>query len=178
MLRKLSCSALLLLTGAATAAGQHSVIGDIPVRPFEYDFATENARAAAIDLDAPDPEQLRDIFARRRQRVLQAIPSGAMLIFSVERAQERRLEFQVPHSDNHDFIFLTGLEGIDSLDSALLLIPAAPDAAGRRPREHRYVDLGPGPGLRLACQARQHRRRRDAAHVQLRCGHDRGGCRS
>lgn len=131
MLRKLSCSALLLLTGAATAAGQHSVIGDIPVRPFEYDFATENARAAAIDLDAPDPEQLRDIFARRRQRVLQAIPSGAMLIFSVERAQERRLEFQVPHSDNHDFIFLTGLEGIDSLDSALLLIPPAPDAAGR-----------------------------------------------
>jgi Xaa-Pro aminopeptidase len=63
--------------------------------------------------------------------VLSAIPAGAMLIYSVERAQERRLEFQVPHSDNHDFIYLTGLDGIDSLDSALLLLPAANDARGR-----------------------------------------------
>jgi Xaa-Pro aminopeptidase len=60
-----------------------------------------------------------------------------MLVFSVERAQERRLEFQVPHSDNHDFIYLTGLDGIDSLDSALLLIPAAPGAAGRLDDEDR-----------------------------------------
>ena len=62
---------------------------------------------------------------------MQAIPDGAMLISSVDRAQERRLEFQVPHSDNHDFIYLTGLDGLDSLNSALLLVPAAVDAAGR-----------------------------------------------
>jgi Xaa-Pro aminopeptidase len=54
-----------------------------------------------------------------------------MLLFSVDRAQERRLEFQVPHSDNHDFTYLTGLDGLDSLNSALLLVPAHASAAGR-----------------------------------------------
>jgi Xaa-Pro aminopeptidase len=92
--------------------------------PFEYDYVTEAGLAATIDVDAPDPDRLRSIFAARRGRVIDAIPDGAMLIFSVERAQERRLEFQVPHSDNHDFIYLTGLDGLDALDSALLLVPS------------------------------------------------------
>ena len=78
--------------------------------PFTYDYVTEAAIAADIDVDNPDPAQLREIFAKRRARVMEATPSGAVLIFSVERAQERRLEFQVPHSDNHDFIYLTGLD--------------------------------------------------------------------
>ena len=99
--------------------------------PFDYDFGEENRLAGQIDVDNPDPDTLREIFETRRQRVLQAMPEGAMLIFSVERAQERRLEFQVPHSDNHDFIYLTGLDGLDSLDSALLLLPADEDARGR-----------------------------------------------
>ncbi len=98
---------------------------------FDYDYAAEAAIAAELDVENPDPDRLRGIFAKRRAHVLQAVPEGAMLIFSVERAQERRLEFQVPHSDNHDFIYLTGLDALDSLDSALLLIPAAPAAAGR-----------------------------------------------
>ena len=46
-----------------------------------------------------------------------------MIVYSVEQAQPRRLEFQVPHSENHDFTYLTGLEGLNSLDSALLLLP-------------------------------------------------------
>ena len=29
----------------------------------------------------------------------------------------------MPHSENHDFTYLTGLEGLNSLDSALLLLP-------------------------------------------------------
>ena len=99
--------------------------------PFSYDYAAEAALAAALDADNPDPRQLREVFAKRRARVMQAMPQGAMIVFSVERAQERRLEFQVPHSDNHDFTYLTGLDGIDSLDSALLLLPAAPHAEGR-----------------------------------------------
>ena len=98
---------------------------------FDYDYATEAALALQLDVDDPDPDRLRAVFAARRGRVLEAIPAGAMLVFSVGLAQERRLEFQVPHSDNHDFIYLTGLDGIDSLDSALLLVPAAPQAAGR-----------------------------------------------
>ncbi len=117
--------AALLVLGAAASAQQEAP------RPFDYDFATEARLAAQIDVDNPDPARLREIFERRRARVLAAMPAGAMLIYSVERAQERRLEFQVPHSDNHDFIYLTGLDGIDSLDSALLLVPGDAEAAGR-----------------------------------------------
>ena len=91
--------------------------------PFEYDYTAQAKLAETIDLDKPDSELLRRIFSERRERVLQSIPDGAMLLFSVERAQPRRLEFQVPHSENHDFIYLTGVEGLDSLDSALLLFP-------------------------------------------------------
>jgi Xaa-Pro aminopeptidase len=54
---------------------------------------------------------------------MQAMPGGAMLVFSVEWVQPRRLEFQVPHSENHDFIYLTGIDGLRSVDSAILLLP-------------------------------------------------------
>ena len=89
----------------------------------DYSYTREAARAAQLDLDNIDPAELRRVFAARRERVMAGIPAGAMLIFSVEQAQLRRLEFQVPHSENHDFIFLTGIEGLDSFDSALLLLP-------------------------------------------------------
>jgi Xaa-Pro aminopeptidase len=91
--------------------------------PFDYDYGEEAALAARIDVDDPDPALLRDVFTRRRQRVLDALPGGAMVVFSVEWVQPRRLEFQVPHSDNHDFIYLTGIDGLASLNSALLLLP-------------------------------------------------------
>ncbi len=92
---------------------------------FDYDYTTEAKLAETIDLDNPDPLVIRRVLSQRRDRVLQTIPEGVMLLFSVERAQPRRLEFLVPDSENHDFTFLTGLEGLDSLDSALLLLPAA-----------------------------------------------------
>jgi Xaa-Pro aminopeptidase len=110
--------ATLLLVAAPTLA-------QVPteVQPFDYDFTTENALSRQIDPNAPDPDVLREVFRKRRARVLQAMPGGAMLVFSVEWVQPRRLEFQVPHSDNHDFIYLTGLEGLQSVESALLLLP-------------------------------------------------------
>jgi Xaa-Pro aminopeptidase len=77
-----------------------------------------------LDPEAPDPGLLKEVFAKRRARVMEATPEGAVLVFSVEWVQPRRLEFQVPDSDNHDFIYLTGLEGLESLNSALLLLPA------------------------------------------------------
>ena len=89
----------------------------------EYNYTREAELASQLDLDNPDPDQMRSIFSRRRARVLQAIPDGALLVFSAERTQPRRLEFQVPHSDNHDFTFLTGVDGLDSYDSAILLVP-------------------------------------------------------
>ncbi len=122
--RLLSGIVSALLLSASWAADDNA-------RQFSYNYAEEAAIARSIDVDNPEPEQLRTIFSKRRARILQAIPDGAMLVYSVDRAQERRLEFQVPHSDNHDFIYLTGLDGLDSLNSALLLVPAAEDAAGR-----------------------------------------------
>ena len=117
---------VLTIVGFATTA-----VTAEPFNPFDYDFDQELAIADDIDVDNPDPDKLRGIFAKRRARVMQAMPAGAMLIYSVERTQERRLEFQVPHSDNHDFIYLTGLDGLDSLDSALLLVPGDSSLAGR-----------------------------------------------
>ncbi|MEO8658403.1 MAG: Xaa-Pro peptidase family protein [Bryobacteraceae bacterium] len=93
------------------------------LRPFNYDYVAEAARAAKLDVDHLDPTELRRTYAARRERVMQAMPGGALLVFSVEQPQARRLEFQVPHSENHDFVYLTGVDGMDSLDSAILLIP-------------------------------------------------------
>jgi Xaa-Pro aminopeptidase len=93
------------------------------LRPFTYDYVAEAARAAKLDVDHMDAAELRRTYAARRERVMQAMPGGALLVFSVEQAQARRLEFQVPHSENHDFVYLTGVDGMDSLDSAILLIP-------------------------------------------------------
>lgn len=115
---------LILVASVVAGSASARLATQDAALPFEYDYAVEAAIAAAIDVDDPDPAQLRVIFAKRRARVLDAIPAGAMLVFSVERTQERRFEFQVPHSDNHDFIYLTGLDGLDALDSALLLLPS------------------------------------------------------
>ena len=100
-------------------------------RPFSYDFSRENDLSSRIDAENPDPILLQRIFADRRARVLEALPEGALLVFSVEWVQPRRLEFQVPDSDNHDFVYLTGLEGLETLNSALLLLPSSEDGADR-----------------------------------------------
>ena len=113
---------MLMLTVSGASRGQG--IPQAP-RPFHYDYAREAAAAARLDLDHPGAALMLKIFAERRQRVLEAVPAGAVLIFSVEQPQPRRLEFQVPNSENHDFTYLTGLQGLDSFDSALLLLPAA-----------------------------------------------------
>jgi Xaa-Pro aminopeptidase len=115
--KSVTMGVLVILVSAVMSAMAQSA------RRATYDYTREAARAAKLDLDNIDPAELRQVFAERRERVMAAIPEGAMLVFSVEQAQPRRLEFQVPHSENHDFIFLTGIEGLDSYDSALLLVP-------------------------------------------------------
>src|SRR5262245_15557141 len=108
---------------AQMMARQQPTAGPPATKAPAYSYEREAALAAKFDLDNPDPGELRRTFDERRARVLAAITEGAMLVFSAEQAQPRRLEFQVPHSENHDFIYLTGIEGLDSLDSALLLLP-------------------------------------------------------
>lgn len=118
---------LLILLSSGASLGQSNP----PPRPFGYDFNRENELSRSIDPDSPDPSLLKRIFAERRARVLEALPQGAALIFSVEWVQPRRLEFQVPDSDNHDFVFLTGLEGLESVNSAILLLPKREGGADR-----------------------------------------------
>ncbi len=108
----------------ALASGASRVVAP-PTAPADYDFQREDSLSRRIDFAKPDSALLHEIFARRRQRVLRSIPDGAMLIYSVEWVQPRRLEFQVPASDNHDFTYLTGLAGLASVESALLLVPSA-----------------------------------------------------
>jgi Xaa-Pro aminopeptidase len=116
-----------LLVWTGSASGQSNP----PPGEYSYDFSRENALSLRLDVEDPDPGLLREIFARRRARVLESLPEGALLVFSVEWVQPRRLEFQVPDSDNHDFVYLTGLEGLESFGSALLLLPAREGGARR-----------------------------------------------
>ncbi len=116
-----------LLLPFALAAGLAAMLPAhrrAPVAPPPgYDFAREDALSRQLDPRRPDSTLLREVFARRRDRVLRSIPEGVMLVYAVEWTQPRRLEFQVPASDNHDFIYLTGLSGLASVGSALLLVP-------------------------------------------------------
>ena len=131
----------VLIPTLASGAGGGPLSAQVPteVQAFDYDFATEDALSRTIDADAPDPAVLREVFRKRRQRVMQAMPGGAMLVFSVEWVQPRRLEFQVQHSDNHDFIYLTGLDGLQSVESALLLLPGRDVSGAPRTWEVLYT---------------------------------------
>ena len=111
--------------------------------PPEYDFQREDSLSRLIDFAKPDSALLHQIFARRRSRVLRSIQEGAMLIYSVEWVQPRRLEFQVPLSDNHDFTYLTGLAGLPSVESALLLVPGTEGGPDWTVLYSSAEDLGP-----------------------------------
>ncbi len=58
----------------------------------------------------------------RRQKLKDSIEHGIVIIQSSERNQNNLFEFFVPNSDNHDFIYLTGL---DTPGSTLILCPAS-----------------------------------------------------
>lgn len=58
----------------------------------------------------------------RRQKLASQIDQGIAIIQSTESNQTDLLEFYVPNSDNHDFIYLTGLE---TPGSTLILCPGS-----------------------------------------------------
>jgi Xaa-Pro aminopeptidase len=51
-----------------------------------------------------------DVLKQRRAKLAAQISEGILIIQSSERNQSNLLEFFVPNSDNHDFIYFTGLE--------------------------------------------------------------------
>jgi Xaa-Pro aminopeptidase len=123
MLRWSACGALLIPIATVAAIAQAPKGWPAP-KPFTYHYAAEAEAAAKMNLDHLEPADMRAVYAARRKRVFEAIPEGAMLIFSVDEDQPRHLEFQVAQSEHHDFEYLTGLTGLDSFDSALLLLPS------------------------------------------------------
>ncbi len=67
----------------------------------------------------------KEAHRQRRAKFLEAMEGGIAIIVAAHKDQERIYEFFVDHSDLHDFIYLTGLEGIDAWESALVLAPDA-----------------------------------------------------
>ncbi len=63
-----------------------------------------------------------DIFRERRAKFAALLEGGIAIIQSTEKNQDNLLEFYVPNSDNHDFIFLTGLE---TPNATLILCPGS-----------------------------------------------------
>ena len=63
-----------------------------------------------------------DVFKARRQKLAESIEEGIVIIQSTERNQANLLEFFVDNSDNHDFIYLTGLE---TPNATLILCPGS-----------------------------------------------------
>ncbi|MGB6681436.1 MAG: Xaa-Pro peptidase family protein [Candidatus Bathyarchaeia archaeon] len=61
-------------------------------------------------------------FKERRQRLAALCKMGIVIIQSTEKNQNNLQEFFVPNNDNHDFIFLTGLE---TSNATLILCPGS-----------------------------------------------------
>ena len=67
----------------------------------------------------------KQVHSQRRAKFLEAMDGGIGIIVAAKKDQDFIYEFFVDHSDLHDFIYLTGLEGIDAWESVLVLAPEA-----------------------------------------------------
>ncbi len=67
----------------------------------------------------------KETHRQRRAKFLEAMDGGIAIIVAAQKDQDLIYEFFVDHSDLHDFIYLTGLEGVDAWESALVLAPDA-----------------------------------------------------
>ncbi len=72
----------------------------------------------SLPLWSQDPEVLRE----RRAKLAAMVSGGIVIIQSTESNQDNLLEFFVPNSDNHDFIYFTGLE---TPGATLILCPGS-----------------------------------------------------
>ena len=80
----------------------------------------------------------KETHRQRRAKFLEAMDGGIAIIVAAQKDQDLIYEFFVDHSDLHDFIYLTGLEGVDAWESALVLAPTPrPTARSSTPRRTR-----------------------------------------
>ncbi len=97
------------------------------------------ATTAPIEAQRAFEPPNKQVHSQRRARFLNAMDGGLAIVVAALEDQENIYEFFVDHSDLHDFIYLTGLEGIEAFRSALVL---APDAETYR--EILYTSQDPG----------------------------------
>ena len=71
---------------------------------------------------SPVFSQDEDVFQQRRDKLASLVDKGIIIVQSTERNQINLHEFFVPNSNNHDFIFLTGLE---TPGATLILCPGS-----------------------------------------------------
>lgn len=77
----------------------------------------------AVPLMAQPTPTLKDAAAERRAKLMKAVPDGIMIIQSADRSQPDLLEFMVPDTENHDFIYLAGIERASLPGSTLVINP-------------------------------------------------------
>ena len=81
----------------------------------------------------------------RRAELMRRMEGGLAVVTSADRSQPNLYEFYVPDTENHDFVFLTGIYDAAPPGSVLLLNPG-----GSTYREILYTDLDPEEARRLS----------------------------
>jgi Xaa-Pro aminopeptidase len=87
----------------------------------------------------------REAATARRAELMRRMEGGLAIITSADRSQPNRYEFYVDDTENHDFVFLTGIYEADPPGSVLVLNPG-----GEQYREILYTDLDPEEAQRLS----------------------------
>lgn len=87
----------------------------------------------------------REAAIARRAELMRRMEGGLAVITSADRSQPNRYEFYVDDTENHDFVFLTGIYEADPPGSILVLNPG-----GETYREVLYTDLDPVEARRLS----------------------------
>jgi Xaa-Pro aminopeptidase len=87
----------------------------------------------------------REAAVARRAELMGRMEGGLAIITSADRSQPNRYEFYVDDTENHDFVYLTGIYEADPPGSVLVLNPG-----GERYRELLYTDLDPDEARRLS----------------------------
>jgi len=87
----------------------------------------------------------RDAAVARRAELMRRMEGGLAIITSADRSQPNLYEFYVPDTENHDFVFLTGIYEAHPPGSVLVLNPK-----GDTYREVLYTELDPEEVRRLS----------------------------
>lgn len=87
----------------------------------------------------------REAAVARRAELMGRMEGGLAIITSADRSQPNLYEFYVPETEQHDFVFLTGIYDAAPPGSVLVLNPG-----GNTYREILYTDLDPDEARRLS----------------------------